>query len=55
MQKEFKKLQREYYRARTKGELVKAIAKNREWNETLDKSQWRLRLPVKQRDLRIAQ
>jgi hypothetical protein len=55
MQKEFKKLQREYYRARTKGELVKAIAKNREWNETLDKSQWRLRLPVKQRDLRVAQ
>jgi hypothetical protein len=54
-QKEFKKLQKQYYTARTKGDMIKAIAKNREWNETLEKSQWRMRLPVKPRDLRVPQ
>jgi len=54
-QKEFKKLQKQYYSARTKGDMAKAIAKNREWNSTLDKSQWRLRLPVKPRELRAPQ
>jgi hypothetical protein len=54
-QKEFKKLQQQFYRARTKGEQIKAIAKNREWNDSLSQSEWRLRLPVKPRKLEAAQ
>jgi len=54
-QKEFKKLQKSFYNARTKGDQIKAIARNREWNETLSKAQWRLRLPVTPRELRTAQ
>jgi len=54
-QKEFKKLQQQFYRARTKGEQIKAIAKNREWNDSLSPNEWRLRLPVKPRKLETAQ
>ena len=54
-QKEFKKLQKAFYGARTKGDQIKAIARNREWNDSLSKAQWRLRLPVTPRELRTAQ
>lgn len=54
-QKEFKKLQKAFYNARTKGDQIKAIARNREWNDSLSRSEWRLRLPVKPRELRTAQ
>jgi len=54
-QKEFKKLQKAFYNARTKGDQIKAIARNREWNDSLSRSEWRLRLPVTPRELRTAQ
>ena len=54
-QKEFKKLQKQYYSARTKGDMAKAIAKNREWNGGLSKNEFRMRLPVKPRELRVPQ
>jgi len=57
LQKQSKRLQREYYRARTKGELAVAIAKNREFNDNLQtKSQKRrFAVPTKPRDLRVLQ
>jgi hypothetical protein len=54
-QKEFKKLQTQYFKARTKGDMAKAIAKNREWNASLSKGEFRMKLPVKPRELRVPQ
>jgi len=54
-QKEFKKLQQQYFKARTKGDMAKAIAKNREWNANLSKGEFRMKLPVKPRELRVPQ
>jgi hypothetical protein len=41
-----KALSKAFYEARTPGERAKAVAKNREWNAQLSKSEWRLRLPT---------
>jgi hypothetical protein len=54
-QKEYKKLNDAYYKARTKGDQMKAIARNREWNASLPDGQFKLKLPTKPRELRTAQ
>jgi hypothetical protein len=46
LEKERKELSRAFYEAKNKGDKVKAAAKNKEFNNKLDKSQWRLRLPT---------
>ena len=54
-QKEFDKLMKQWRTARNKGDMAKSIARNREWNANLQKNEFRLRLPVKPRELRTAQ
>jgi hypothetical protein len=54
-QKEFQKLMKQYRTARTKGDMAKAIAKNREWNANLSRGEFRMKLPVKPRELRAPQ
>lgn len=41
-----KQLSRDFYEAKTRGDRVKAAARNREFNRMLSSSEWRLRLPT---------
>lgn len=57
MEKEQKKLANAYFNARTKGDQMKAIARNIEFNATLETpaQKRRFALPIKPRELRTAQ
>jgi hypothetical protein len=57
MEKEQKKLANAYFNARTKGDQMKAIARNIEFNATLETpaQKRRFQLPTKPRELRTAQ
>lgn len=46
LEEKSRQLAKEFYNARTRGERIKAAARNREFNKTLEKSEWRLRAPT---------